>query len=179
MLIALLIIGLLLVWLISTRNKLVRSREMVRNSMGQISAQVESRWDAVKSLISATNKYSEHESEVLMDITRSRSQVTKDSNVGDIVKDEQQFNSAIGKIQVVAENYPELKASNVYENTMGSIKDFENNVRHSRMIYNDTVTKYNSQILTFPNSLAASIFNFKEEDYFSTTEGKENMPSWD
>ena len=167
------------VWMISTYNGLVGSRELVRNSMGQIAVQVESRWDALSSLISATKKYSEHEAEVLMDITKSRTGINKDSDVKAVEKDSQAFEQAMTKLNVVVENYPELKASNVYENTMNKIDTYENNVRHSRMIFNDTVTKFNRKILVFPASIVAGMFGFKEEDYFKNTESKADMPSWE
>lgn len=177
--IILIIIAVLALWAISTYNNLIKSREMVRNSMGQIAAQVESRWDAISSLISATKKYSDHESKVLESVTAQRTGINKNSNPSDIEKDDNIFNEAIGKINVVVESYPDLKASTVYTNTMTQINEYENNVRHSRMIYNDTVTKFNRSILTFPNSLLAGMFGFKEEEYFSSTDTKESMPSWD
>ncbi|MDL2311108.1 LemA family protein, partial [Peptostreptococcaceae bacterium OttesenSCG-928-C18] len=58
------------------------------------------------------------------------------------------------------------------------VAKFEDNVRHSRMIYNDTVTKYNTNIQSFPNSIIANSFGFKEEEYFNNTEGKEEIPNW-
>ena len=179
MYVVLIIIALIVIWMISTYNKLVQSREMVRNSMGQIAAQIESRWDALTSLIEATKKYSKHESEVLENVTAQRTGISKNSNPSDVEKDATMFNEAIGRINVVAEAYPDLKASNIYENTMNQINEYENNVRHSRMIYNDTVTKFNRLILTFPNSLLAGIFNFREEEYFTSTETKRSMPSWE
>lgn len=163
----------------SQYNKLVGLREMVKNSMGQIAAQVESRWDALSSLISATKKYSEHESEVLENITKSRAGINNNSNASDVERDSQIFEEAVRKINIVAESYPDLKASNVYENTMNQIDKYENNVRHSRMIFNDTVTKYNRSILSFPTSIIANLFGFREEEYFKASEDKKDMPTWD
>lgn len=177
--IILIIIAVIAMWAISTYNNLVKEREMVRNSMGQIAAQIESRWDALSSLISATKKYSDHEAEVLENVTAQRSGISKNSNPNDVEKDDNIFSDAISKINVVAESYPDLKASSVYNTTMNKIDEYENNVRHSRMIYNDTVTKLNRAILTFPNSLVAGMFGFHQEEYFSSSESKQNMPSWD
>ncbi|RVU54483.1 LemA family protein [Anaerosphaera multitolerans] len=163
---------------VSMYNGFVKQREMVRNAKGQIATQIESRWDAISSLIEATKLYQEHEYELLKEITDSRTHVSRDSEVNDFEKEENLFGQALGRINVVAENYPDLKASEVYRDTMTQIGKYEDNVRHSRMIYNDTVTKYNTSVQSFPNSLIASVFNFTQEEYFKTTENKENMPSW-
>ncbi|SHH04254.1 LemA protein [Anaerosphaera aminiphila DSM 21120] len=163
---------------VSMYNSLVREREMVRNAKGQIATQVESRWDAISSLIDATKSYEKHEDELLRDITKSRTGVGRNSDVKDFEAEENLFNQAMGRINVVAENYPNLKASDVYQNTMIQIAKFEDNVRHSRMIYNDTVTKYNTNIQSFPSSLVASAFNFGQEAYFENTKEKNEVPSW-
>lgn len=167
------------IWVIATYNRLVVLRERVKNAVGQIAAQIESRWDAISSLIQSTKKYSAHEAQVLEELTKMRSGIDKDSSVQDIENDMSRFQELMNKINVVVEAYPDLKASNVYQTAMGSIDKYENNVRQSRMIYNDIVTKFNSSIMVFPSSIVASLFSFKEKDYFENTESKKDMPSWD
>ncbi len=174
----LIIIAGLAIWGVSTYNRLIQSKEMVKNAMGQIATQIESRWDALSSLIDATKQYSKHESEVLENITKQRSGISPTSNPSDVEADSDIFQDVITKLNVVVENYPDLKASNIYENTMDKIDSYENNVRNSRMIFNDTVTRYNRSILVFPASLIAKMFNFEEEEYFKSTESKADMPSW-
>lgn len=172
------IIALLVILVISVYNKLVYRREYVKNAMGNIAAAVESRWDALTNLISATNKYSEHEASVLRDVTAQRTSVNNTSTPTEIERDESLFRQALGRINVVAENYPNLKADQVYTNTMNSLNQYEDTVRKSRMIFNDTVTKYNREILSFPTSIIAGLFGFREEEYFKNTEAKADMPTW-
>ena len=172
------IIVVLVIAIINIYNGLIKQREMVLNSKGQIATQIESRWDAVGNLIEATKSYSKHEDELLRDITMSRTNVNKRSDIKDIEKNEELIGQAIDRLNFVVENYPDLKASQVYENTMTQVAKYEDNVRHSRMIYNDTVTKFNTGIQTFPSNLVAGIFNFKEEEYFENTKVKEDTPSW-
>lgn len=179
LIIILIIIAVIAIWLISSYNNFVRLREMVKNAMGQISAQVESRWDALSSIIDATKKYSNHEAEVLTEITDTRSGVNNNSSASDVEKDSALFQTAMEKINLVVENYPDLKASTVFENSMNKIDEYEKSVRSSRMVYNDTVTKYNRSILVFPASIIAKMFNFNEMDYFENTKEKADMPSWD
>lgn len=172
------IVLLIVVWVISIYNSLVSLRERVSNATAQIATQIESRWDAVKSLIDATKEYSEYEGETLEKITESRSSIGRNSSVSEMEKDQEQFNNVLGRLIAVSESYPDLKASNVYQSTMDSINQYENNVRNSRMIYNDVVTRLNRKIQVFPSNIVASMFNFKLGEYFEATETKREMPSW-
>lgn len=172
------VVVVIALWAISTYNALVGLREMVRNSMGQIAAQIESRWDALKSLIDATKSYQAHESETLRSITESRSRVSAGSSVKEVTKDDELFQRAMTNIHVVAENYPALKASSIYQTTMDSINRYEDNVRHSRMLYNDTVTKLNRTLQQFPTNLIAGMFGFHSMEYFQNSAEKTEMPQW-
>lgn len=176
------ILGILVVFfamfLTSTYNNFVRLRENVSNAMAQIATQVESRWDVLSNLIEATKRYSNHESEVLNEVTRSRSRIRQSSDVNEVEADQNNFDSTLSRLIAVAESYPELRASEIYQNTMNSVNEYEDNVRYARMIYNDTVTQYNRTIKSFPSNLIANMFAFKEEDYFANTEIKNDIPSW-
>lgn len=84
----------------------------------------------------------------------------------------------MGQLFAVAENYPDLKASHVYQDTLKSVDRYEDQLRQSRMIYNDTVTRYNRIIQSVPSNIIASLFNFTQENYFEHTETKTDMPKW-
>lgn len=172
------IVVLIIMYFISTYNGLVNLREFVRNAMGNIAVQVESRWDALESLINATKKYSEHEAQVLTEITKARGGITQNSSAQEVEKDDQMFEQAMSRFNVVVENYPDLKASDLYTKTMDSINQYENNVRMSRMVYNDSVTKLNRQIQQFPSSIVAGMFGFTQESYFQNAASKADMPQW-
>lgn len=176
------IIGVALVliagWVISVYNSLVTLRERVSNATAQIATQIESRWDALRSLIDATKEYSKYEGETLEKITESRASIGRNSSVSDIEADQSQFNNVLGRLIAVSESYPDLKASNIYQSTMDSINQYENNVRNARMIFNDIVTKFNRKLQVFPSNIVASIFNFKQQEYFQATESKQEMPRW-
>ncbi|MCZ0704427.1 LemA protein [Natronobacillus azotifigens] len=172
------IIVLLIGWVISTYNNLIRARELVRNAMGQISTQVESRWDALKNMIEGTKQYAEYEAKTLADITEQRSTLGQGAAVSDVNEDDRLFNQAMGKLFAVAESYPELKASQVYQDTLKNVDKYEQQVRQSRMIFNDTVTKYNRIIQTVPSNIIANLFHFTTETYFENSSNKTDMPSW-
>lgn len=170
---------LLIFWVISIYNSLVTLRERVENAKAQIATQIESRWDAIKSLIQATGKYSAHEAEVLEKITESRASIGRGSSIKDMEKDQSQLENIVGRLIAVSEAYPDLKASTVYQDTMASINKYEDLVRNSRMIYNDVVTRYNRMLKIFPSSIVAGMFNFTSREYFEGTDTKQDMPSWD
>lgn len=178
MIIGLIIIALVVVFAIITYNSLVRSEEMVSNSMAQIAAQVESRWDALRNLMDATKHYSDFELEAFEKITQNRSSINKESTPTEVEKDDQAFSGAMRSFYAVAENYPDLKSSNLYQDTMASINKYEDNVRHSRMIYNDTVTKFNRSIKSFPQNIFAGMLGFTEKEYFTNDPGKKDAPSF-
>lgn len=173
------LVAIVIFWAISIYNSLVTLRERVDNAKAQIATQIESRWDAIKSLIEATKKYSAHEAEVLESVTASRASIGRGSSIKDMEKDQSQLESVVGRLIAVSEAYPDLKASNVYQDTMASINKYEDNVRSSRMIYNDVVTRYNRMLQVFPSSIIAGMFNFSSREYFEGTETKQDMPSWE
>lgn len=178
LLVLIVLLIVLVAWVVSIYNSLVTTRERVDNAKAQIATQIESRWDSVKSLIDATKQYSKHEAETLENVTQQRASIGQNSSIKDMENSEAALNGVIGRLIAVSENYPDLKASKVYENTMTSINKFEDHVRNARMIYNDTVTKYNRKIKMFPSSIIAGMFNFESRTYFEGTETKQDMPSW-
>lgn len=177
--IAIALIVAIIIWTIVTYNKFITLGERVTNGKAQIAAQIESRWDAVENLISATKQYSQHEVKTLESVTDKRVSVGKNSAIDEIEKNEAQLNNVVGRLLAISENYPDLKASDVYQSTMASVNKFEEHVRGARMIYNDVVTRFNRQIKIFPSNIIAKIFRFSEREYFQSTESKQEMPSWD
>lgn len=159
-------------------NRFISLAERVKNARGQIAAQIESRWDAVSNLISATKEYAQFESETLEKIVEKRTNIGDGSSIDDIEANDSQLNNIVGRLLAISESYPDLKASEVYKETMQSVNKFEDNVRHARMIYNDVVTRYNRQLKQFPSNFVGKMFKFTEEKYFERSEEKAEMPSW-
>lgn len=176
--IILIIVVLIVLAVVGVYNSLVRKNEMVANAMNQIGTQLQSRWDALNNLIDATRDYAKYESETLDKITKNRTGVNKNSSPADVSREENEFKSALNQFYAVAENYPDLKSSQVYKSTMDSINKYEDNVRHSRMIYNDTVTSFNRYIKSFPQNLFAGMFGYGEKDYFKNEEVSNQAPKW-
>lgn len=172
------IIGVLILWIVSTQRKLVVLDENINNAMSQIGVQLSSRFDALTALLDLTKGYAKHESETIIEtIQARRSVITANSTPDDVQRQEGIISEALGRIAMVAERYPELKANETYIKTMDAVQTFENMVRTSRLIYNDSVTKLNRQIRMFPASLIASMPGFRQREYLVEQADKANMPS--
>jgi len=171
------VIVMIVLWIISIQRSFVILDENINNAMSQIGVQISSRWDALTSLLDLTKGYAEHEYKTLTETIKARRSITKDSSPEDINKQENIIAEAMGKIMAVAESYPDLKADKTYTKTMDAVNQYENMVRTSRLIYNDSVTKLNRAIRMFPASMIAGMLGFSKRVYLESVEEKANMPS--
>ena len=178
----LIIIALLVVllagWVMSTQRRLVVMDENINNAMSQIGVQLSSRFDALTALLDLAKGYAAHESQTLIETNKSRrSVITAKSTPQDVLQQEGVISEALGRISMVAERYPELKADKGYAKCMDAVDSYEKMVRTSRLIYNDSVTKLNREIRMFPVSLIAGMLGFRQRDYLEAREDKADMPS--
>lgn len=172
------IIAVIVLWAISTQRRLVVLDENISNAMSQIGVQLSSRFDALTALLDLTKGYAKHESETLIKTIKSRrSVITAKSTPDDVLRQEGVISEALGRIAMVTEQYPELKANQTYIKTMDAVETFENMVRTSRLIYNDSVTKLNREIRMVPVSLIAGFLGFRQRDYLEEQALKVDMPS--
>ena len=176
-LIIIVIVALLAVWFIGVQRKLVNQDELCKNAMSQIGVQQNSRWDALTALVELVKSYNEHEYNTLKDVIALRKNLGRESTAADVNAQEEAINNAMKQINVAVEQYPDLKASENYGKAMDSVNTYENQVRMARMVYNDTVTKYNKVVRQFPDSLAAGILGFAAKEYLQEPQGKTDMPS--
>lgn len=168
---------LLVLWAISCQRKLAVMDENVNNDMAQIGVQLSSRFDVLNALLDLTRGYAAHESQTLIETVKShRSLITATSTPDDVLKQESVISEVLVRISMVADRYPELKANEKYTKCMNAVDSYEQMVRTSRLIYNDSVTKLNRELRMFPTSLLARIFGFQQRDYLETVEDKTDMP---
>ncbi len=171
------IVAVLVLWVIGVQRKLVEKDELCKNALSQIGVQQASRWDALTALVELVKSYNEHEYNTLRDVIAQRKNITGESTVAEAQAQEQVLTGLVRNINLVAEQYPELKANENYAKAMDSVNLYENQVRLSRMTFNDTVTKYNKEIRQFPTSIVAGILGFNTRDYLDEAVGKSDMPS--
>lgn len=177
--VALLIVAAVIVffWFISTQRELVNLDEKCSNALSQIEVQMNSRWDALLALAKAASAYAKHESETLIKTIEGRRSVEVRS-AEDVNQQQSAFTEVLGKLMAVHEAYPDLKASSLYEKTMGSIEKFEENVRMARMIYNDSATRMNRYVRQWPSSFVANYLHFGVKEYLKIDDQKKkDMPN--
>ena len=170
------VIAVLVIWIISEQRKLVVMDENINNALSQIGVQLSSRWDALTALLDLTKGYAEHEYKTISDTIKMRTSITSKSSASDVNAQENMITEAMGKIMAVAESYPELKANESYIKTTDSVNAYEEMVRKSRLVYNDSVTKLNRSIRMFPTSIAASMLHIVSRDYLEADDKKADMP---
>lgn len=171
------VLVILIMWVISVQNKLVKADEISKNALKQINVQQVSRYDALKALVKLTREYAQYEGETLTKVVEARN-VARGGNlsVDDINKNEALLSNLTTQVLAVAEQYPQLKASDGYTNTMKDIKGYEENVRLSRMTFNDTVTRFNNLARMFPGSMVASMLGFSPKEYLAEDTSKTEYP---
>lgn len=158
--------AILVIWIITVRRRLVAMDENINNAMSQIGVQLSLRFDALSALLDLTKGYAEHESKTLIETIKSRrSVITATSTPKDVQQQEGVISEALGRISMVAEQYPQLKANENYAKCMNAVDSYEKMVSTSRLIYNDSVTKLNREIRMFPVSMIAGLFGFHQREY--------------
>lgn len=173
-----LLVVLIGIWVISTQRKLVVMDENINNAMSQIGVQLSSRFDALTALLDLTKGYAAHESQTLIETIKSRrSVITAKSTPDDVLAQEGVIAEALGRIAMVTENYPDLKADKNYAKCMEAVESYEKMVRTSRLIYNDSVTKLNRAVRMMPTSLIAGMLGFHQREYLEEVKEKADMPS--
>ncbi len=175
-LIVILIVVLLIVlcvgYFISVQRNIVSTDEYCQNAMSQISVQLNSRWDAVMSLAKIAAQYAKHESETLINVIQQR-RMGEVTNAQQANEQQDAISNVMSRIMAIGEAYPDLKADSLYKETMDGIRDYEEKVRMSRMVYNDTATKYNRIIRQFPSSMIASMLGYRDlKEYLKVDEDK-------
>ncbi len=169
-------------YFISTQRALVNLDELCKNALSQIEVQLNSRFDAVVALAKAAAQYAKHESDTIIETVQARggNSGTTANTPAAINAQTDLLGQMMGRLNVVFERYPELKASDLYKEAQLGMKQYEENVRMSRMIYNDTATKMNRMVRQWPSSIVASMLHFDQKDYLKVDdEQKKSYPNLD
>ena len=169
-------------YFISTQRSLVNLDELCKNALSQIEVQLNSRFDAVIALAKTAAQYAKHESETIIQAVQARggNSGTTPNTPAAINEQANLLGQLMGRLNVVFERYPELKASELYKEAQEGMKQYEENVRMSRMVYNDTATKMNRMVRQWPSSIVASILHFDQKDYLKVDrEEKKQYPNLD
>lgn len=167
--ICLLIVAIFLIFVLIVFNGLVRKRNQVKQSRSSIDVYLNQRFDLIPNLVECVKAYAAHEKSLFEEIAKLRTAYKEDNSFANATE----LDKAVNHLIAVAENYPELKASENFLNLQKNLTKMEDQLQAARRLYNTDVTTYNTSLQTFPSNIIASFFGFKEEELFQLEPGKE------
>ncbi|MHC8515778.1 LemA family protein [Sporosarcina sp. ITBMC105] len=160
-------------------NKFVNLEENVDQSYAQVENQLQRRLDLIPNLVNTVKGYASHEKEVLTQISEARAKLAGASGPEEQAAADSELSSALSRLLVVVENYPDLKANQNFTQLMDELAGTENRIAVARQDYNTVVADYNKQTKRFPGRLVASMFGFDEKEYFKTDAAANEAPEVD
>ena len=147
-------------------NRLVRDRNRVDNAWAQVEVQLKRRWDLIPNLVETVKGYAAHERGVFEAVTEARTRAQQAQSPAESAQAEGILSQALGRLFAVAEAYPDLKATQNFQELQAQLSETEDKVAVSRQVYNDTVLTYHNAIQTFPGTLLAGPFGFTKREFF-------------
>ena len=171
------VIAILAGSVISTYNGLVDKQANVENADAQIQVQLQRRADLIPNLVNTVKAYASHEEDVYTALADARAKLNSASNPEEYTEANDSFDSALSRLLVVVENYPELKADKNFIALQDELAGTENRLSTARKDYNDVATDYNATIKKFPNVIFAGMFGFEKVDLFEASSESQTVPT--
>lgn len=166
----LIIVGVIILYIVYTYNRLIKLQNLTKEGWSGIDVQLKQRANLIPNLVETVKGYMGHERGVLEKVTELRTQALASSNVEDRAKNENMLTSALRQLFAVAENYPDLKASENFIQLQGALANIENQIQLARRYYNATARDLNIVVQSFPSNVIASYFKFEPAQYFEITD---------
>ena len=187
LLLILVLLGLLAWWGVGVYNNLIAKQETVEQSVGDIQAAYQKRADQIPNVAATAKQYSDYASEAFKNIVEARAKATA-TTIDMSNLDEQQLanyqkvqdelmNTMRANLNVIVEQYPDLKANTLYLNLQESIESCENQISNARRVFNEKAKDFNQYLRRFPNNIIAKFGSFEKMPYFEASEGAETAPN--
>jgi LemA protein len=170
------VVVILLLVLVGMFNKLVRLRNRAENAWAQVDVQLRKRYDLIPNLVETVKGYAAHERQTFEEVTAARTAAQQAQGVAQQAQAENMLTAALGRLFAVAEAYPQLRATENFQQLQAQLSDVEQNIAVSRQVYNDTVLSYDNALETFPTNVIAGMFHFNPREYFQTEEATRAAP---
>lgn len=167
------IVVVLVVFLWAMYNGLVTLRNRVDEAWSDITVQLKRRLDLIPNLVESVKGYAKHEKDVFENVTKARAETLNAQGVKETAAAENQFESALKSLFAVSENYPQLRASENFQQLQSELVDTEDKIQASRRFYNGGVRDLNTKIELFPNNIFAGLFGFKKRDFFELDQAEQ------
>jgi len=179
----LIIVGILILiivipysYLKGTYNTLVTMDESVKGAWAQVENQLQRRYDLIPNYVETVKGYAAHEKEVFVKVTEARSKVAGAGSIDEKIQANNQLSSALSRLLVVVERYPELKANTNFIRLQDELAGTENRIAVERRRFNETVKVYNIKIRTFPTNIIAGMFGFEKATFFEVPKERQEAP---
>ena len=164
------VIALIVLWIISIYNNMVRLRNNRENAFSNIDVQLKQRYDLVPQLVSTVKGYATHEKELLERITEARSACLSANSINDKISANNMLSNALNGLKVSVEAYPDLKANQNFMQLQTELSDIENKLAAARRFFNSSTKELNNAVQTFPGNLLAGMFGFHKEPMFEVAQ---------
>jgi LemA protein len=161
---------LVAVLLVTLYNRLVRLRNRAENAWAQVDVQLRRRYDLIPNLVETVKGYASHERTTFEEVTKARTAAQQAETVQEQAKAENILTEAIGRLFAVAEQYPELRATENFQQLQGQLEETEGKIAVSRQVYNDAVLTYDTALETVPTNIVGNMFSFEAREYFEVEE---------
>ncbi len=156
----------IVLFVIGMYNALVRTKVRVEEAWSDITVQLKRRYDLIPNLVNAVKGYAKHEKEVFENVTKARANALNAQGVQETAKAENMFEQALKSLFAVSENYPQLRATENFQQLQAELTDTEDKIMASRRFYNGSARDLNIKIDTFPSNIVANMFGFKKREFF-------------
>ena len=166
------IVVLVLLIVVLIYNGLVRAKNRTDEAWSDITVQLKRRYDLIPNLVNTVQGYAKHEKTVFEDVTEARAQALGAQSVSEVAKADNQFQAALKSLFAVAENYPDLKANQGFQQLQAELVDTEDKIQAARRFYNGSARDLNIKIQSFPSNLIAGMLGFKKRDFFDVDEAE-------
>jgi LemA protein len=174
------VVLLLVIWVITTKNSFVTKNEGITNQWAQVENQYKRRFDLIPNIVATVKGVAGQEQAVFGEIAEARTRYAGAAGNPDAqAQAATQMEGALGRLLVIAENYPVLQSSQAYRDLITTLEGTENRISVERMRYNDLVRDLNTSVKRFPSSIVASIFGVKERAYFEVSDAEQAVPKVD
>ena len=170
------VIGLVVLWWIVTYNRMIVLRNRIENAWSQVDVQLRRRYDLIPNLVETVKGYAGHERATFEEVTKARQAGIDARTVQDQGQAENLITGALRRLFAVAENYPQLRASENFMQLQEELTGTEGKIAYARQFYNDSVLGYHNLIQSFPARIVANTGGFKPRDYFEIEESEARGP---
>lgn len=171
------VVVLILLYLMITYNKLVKLRNKAKDKWASVDVCLKARADLIPNLVETVKGYAKHEKETLEAVISARNKAVSAKTTDEEIKSNNELSTALSRLLMIAENYPELKANENFNNLQMQLANQEEKIASARQLYNDDVLSYKNAIEMFPSNIVALIFRFKAMQFFEITEEDRKVPN--